>query len=150
MDERPVDPDLEEGGADPARPTPVSVRDALRPAAVPRKPTPARAMSDGDPVAATPDRAVVEVEEVSFEVDATSVIARPLGRSGRAGSPPLLLIGFWRVGTEEADHERESLVVARDLGDVGEDALRSAWNDGREPPAPPGAPPPRSEQWRRR
>lgn len=162
------DPPEAQGGtaeeASPARPTPVSARDAFTPPAARRKPTPARALVDAD--AADPTGSDESAEEVWFRVDDGSVVARALGRSGRSGSTPLLLIGFWQGGeagdggdgekdrpdaaVDGAGHVRETLVVARALSDLGEDALCAAWHGGREPPAPPGAPPRRNEQRRRR
>jgi hypothetical protein len=83
-------------------------------------------------------------------VDDDAIVARPLGRSGRSGAAPLLMIGFWPEGEEGPEHVREALVVARDFAALSDDALTAAWRSSREPPAAPGAPPRRGESRGRR
>ena len=88
-------------------------RGAERPAP---RPPPAREARAQPAVEAPP--IVADVGEVVVEADGASWIARVRGRAGATGSPPLLLVGFWRAGDAAGDPsppEREALVVGRSL-----------------------------------
>lgn len=103
------------------------------------RPTPARALGDSDAPEAIP------VEETAMRTDDVEWMVRVRGRSGgQSAVTPLLLLGFWRVGgpgdTEAAavdgDPDREALVAATSLAQLGDEGLRTALAASK-PPTPP-------------
>lgn len=97
-----------------------------------RKPTPVReAVGAGGGPRVEPD-----LEEAAFTVEGVEWVARVRGRSGGAGAPPLLLVGFRRSELAGDAPERETLVVARTLDGLGEDRLAAALESASEPVDP--------------
>lgn len=106
------------------------------------KPTPARESIEGE--RATAPDVEPDVEEVSLEGDGAGWTARVRGRSGGGGSPPLLLVGFWREGPDGADDgppEREALVVSRTLRALTAAELSVALEQANPPREPDDRPP---------
>jgi hypothetical protein len=124
------------------------------------RPMPARALDDSGSAEDVP------VEEIRILHEDTTWAVRVRGRSGgRAGSTPLLLLGFWVVDEGEADPEddgttapatdaapeREALVVGTSLVQLGEEGLAGALARSRPPSPPPtGQPAERPARPRRR
>lgn len=76
-----------------------------------------------------------DTEEVVLTLEGTEWVARVLGRAGgaRKGAVPLLLVGFWPVGSDLGP-QGEAFVVARTLADAPIHALKRAWEGSRGAP----------------
>lgn len=76
---------------------------------------------------------------------------RVLGAGGSAapGAVPILLLGFWAVGSEEPEPEREVWAVARSLTELSSRALEALWARSVVPKPRDMTPPPPQRPRRR-
>lgn len=109
----------------------------------PSKPTPVREAVESEPEQGAPEPEP-DAAEVAFEAGGERWSARVTGRSGGDESPPLLLVGFWRVASDGATGEGsdlETLVPGRTLAALTETQLLEALGRAEPPPDPEKRPP---------